>query len=47
MYPAVAVAAGLVCFALATDTAGSGRVPAAMNGIPLCLRSRWTVCTRW
>lgn len=28
---AVAVAAGLVAFALATDTAGSGRVPAAFN----------------
>jgi allophanate hydrolase len=30
---AVAVAAGTVAFALGTDTAGSGRVPAAMNGI--------------
>ncbi|MBL9216649.1 MAG: allophanate hydrolase [Opitutaceae bacterium] len=30
---AVAVAAGLVGFALGTDTAGSGRVPAALNGI--------------
>ncbi|MCG8525807.1 MAG: allophanate hydrolase [Opitutales bacterium] len=30
---AVATAAGLVCFALGTDTAGSGRVPAAFNGI--------------
>jgi allophanate hydrolase len=30
---AVAVAAGLVSFALGTDTAGSGRVPAAFNGI--------------
>ncbi|KAI5267439.1 Isochorismatase hydrolase [Aureobasidium subglaciale] len=30
---AVAVAAGLVTFALGTDTAGSGRVPAAFNGI--------------
>lgn len=29
----VAVAAGLVSFALGTDTAGSGRVPAAFNGI--------------
>ena len=28
---AVAVAAGIVAFALATDTAGSGRVPAAFN----------------
>src|SRR6476661_3652340 len=30
---AVAVAAGLVDLALGTDTAGSGRVPAAANGI--------------
>lgn len=30
---AVAVARGDVAFALGTDTAGSGRVPAAMNGI--------------
>ncbi len=30
---AVAVARGLVSFALGTDTAGSGRVPAAMNAI--------------
>jgi allophanate hydrolase len=30
---AVAVAAGLVSFALATDTAGSGRVPAGFNNI--------------
>ena len=30
---AVAVGAGLVPFALGTDTAGSGRVPAALNGI--------------
>jgi allophanate hydrolase len=29
----VSVAAGLVTFALGTDTAGSGRVPAAFNGI--------------
>ena len=30
---AVAVAAGMVAFALGTDTAGSGRVPAAFNNI--------------
>ena len=30
---AVAVAAGLAAFALGTDTAGSGRVPAAFNGL--------------
>jgi len=30
---AVSVAAGLVAFALGTDTAGSGRVPAALNNI--------------
>jgi allophanate hydrolase len=30
---AVAVAKGLVSFALGTDTAGSGRVPAAFNGV--------------
>lgn len=30
---AVAVARGDVCFALGTDTAGSGRVPAAFNGL--------------
>lgn len=30
---AVAVAAGLTAFSLGTDTAGSGRVPAALNGL--------------
>jgi allophanate hydrolase len=30
---AVAVARGIVCLALGTDTAGSGRVPAALNGV--------------
>jgi allophanate hydrolase len=30
---AVVVAAGLVAFALGTDTAGSGRAPAALNGL--------------
>ena len=30
---AVAVAAGVVTFSLGTDTAGSGRVPAALNGL--------------
>lgn len=30
---AVTVAKGLVCFALGTDTAGSGRVPASLNNI--------------
>ncbi len=31
--PAIAVAAGLASFALGTDTAGSGRVPAAFNNL--------------
>src|SRR5207247_11338811 len=30
---AVAVASGLASFSLGTDTAGSGRVPAAFNGL--------------
>nr|MDQ2880863.1 amidase family protein [Actinomycetota bacterium] len=42
---AVAVAAGLVSFALGTDTAGSGRVPAAMNGIVGCKPTRGLVST--
>lgn len=42
---AVAVAAGLVCFSLGTDTAGSGRVPAAMNGIVGCKPTRGLVST--
>lgn len=43
---AVAVAGGLVDFALATDTAGSGRVPAAFNGIVGIKPSRGLVSTR-
>jgi allophanate hydrolase len=42
---AVAVAAGLVAFALGTDTAGSGRVPAALNGIVGHKPSRGLVST--
>ena len=42
---AIAVAAGLVSFALGTDTAGSGRVPAAMNGIVGCKPTRGLVST--
>ncbi|MEI4278223.1 allophanate hydrolase [Klenkia terrae] len=42
---AVAVAAGLVPFAVATDTAGSGRVPAALNGIPGFKPSRGLIST--
>lgn len=42
---AVAVAAGLVDFALGTDTAGSGRVPAAFNNLVgfKPTRGRWSV----
>lgn len=40
---AVAVAAGLVSFALGTDTAGSGRVPAAFNNIVGCKPTRGAI----
>lgn len=43
---AIAVATGVVPFALATDTAGSGRVPAAFNGIVGVKPSRGLVSTR-
>jgi allophanate hydrolase len=43
---AVAVAAGLVSFALGTDTAGSGRVPAAFNNIVGLKPSRGLISTR-
>ncbi|CAN5283708.1 allophanate hydrolase [soil metagenome] len=43
---AVAVATGLVDFALGTDTAGSGRVPAAFNNIVGLKPSRGLVSTR-
>lgn len=43
---AVAVAAGLVSFALGTDTAGSGRVPAAFNNLVGLKPSRGLVSTR-
>lgn len=42
---AVAVAAGLVSFALGTDTAGSGRVPAAFNNIVGLKPSRGVLST--
>ncbi len=42
---AVAVARGLVSFALGTDTAGSGRVPAAMNGVVGLKPTRGVVST--
>lgn len=43
---AVAVAAGIVTFALGTDTAGSGRVPAAFNNIVGLKPSRGLLSTR-
>ncbi|WP_052665385.1 allophanate hydrolase [Nitriliruptor alkaliphilus] len=43
---AVAVASGLVAFSLGTDTAGSGRVPAAMNGIVGLKPTRGLLSTR-
>ena len=43
---AVAVARGLVTFALGTDTAGSGRVPAALNGVVGLKPSLGLVSTR-
>ncbi len=42
----VAVAAGLVSFALGTDTAGSGRVPAAFNGIVGLKPTKGAISTR-
>ncbi|MFL6158087.1 MAG: allophanate hydrolase [Marmoricola sp.] len=43
---AIAVAEGLVDFALGTDTAGSGRVPAAFNGLVGIKPTRGLVSTR-
>jgi allophanate hydrolase len=43
---ALAVALGLVSFALGTDTAGSGRVPAAFNNIVGLKPSRGLISTR-
>ena len=43
---AVAVAAGLAAFALGTDTAGSGRVPAAFNNIVGLKPTRGLLSTR-
>ncbi|MES2697251.1 MAG: allophanate hydrolase [Verrucomicrobiota bacterium] len=43
---AVAVAAGLVDFSLGTDTAGSGRVPAALNGLVGLKPTRGRLSTR-
>ena len=43
---AVAVAAGLVSFALGTDTAGSGRIPAAFNNLVGLKPTRGLLSTR-
>lgn len=43
---AVVVAAGLVSFALGTDTAGSGRIPAAFNGIVGFKPTKGTISAR-
>ncbi len=43
---ALAVAHDLVAFSLGTDTAGSGRVPAAFNGIIGCKPTRGLLSTR-
>jgi allophanate hydrolase len=43
---AVVVADGTVCFALGTDTAGSGRIPAAFNGIVGLKPTRGVLSTR-
>ena len=43
---AVAVAAGLVSFALGTDTAASGRIPAALNNIVGLKPTRGLLSTR-